>query len=941
MRSRHIDYLSLLLATCIASSTFAQTQSSVVPGFTHAAKLESKGVDPGEMLVGELNCIACHRADAATARRLNSKQAPLLKDVGKRITPQYLYAYLSDLHGVKPGITMPDIFHKSNGPRKDMAVDFLVHFLVSQGGPVPESQSQASDGVINEGRRLFHRVGCVACHAPQEKATEFGFEAEFGDVPEVKTDSIPLPKRLAEKTTVEQLANFLLDPHKTRPAGRMPSLNLARDEATAIAMYLLRDQAPDPDSETVKLSKVRGLKQEYYTGGWGKLPDFDKLKPKKSDMAATPTVKYAQRRDNFAYRWSGYITIPRDGDYIFFTSSDDGSALYINDTMVVNNDGIHGAAEKSGRVRLTKGDHAFRATFFEKGGQESMKVSWQGPGINKQELPASAFSYYARAMHPVGGDGFKLDPQKAQMGSRMFAAMRCAACHTGIGKPMSLGKPLAKLKLNSEFGCIGTDPAQSAPKYSLSKAQRAAIRQTLSNVKSLAKPHSNEEQIARTMATLNCYACHERGKIGGSEDGRDAFFFSIGQAELGDEGRVPPSLDGVGAKLRTKALEGVLFRGESVRPYMAVRMPKFGEKNVGHLVAAFEKADGSAGDLIEPEFEKSLVKQGRKLVGAKALGCVNCHNVAGNRSLGVPAVDLALMHSRVKPGWFFKFLTNPIGTKPGTRMPTFWPKGKPSAVDKVFNGDMRKQQEAIWAYLSMGKSIPLPQGIHRPSGGSELTPYSEPIIFRTFMTDVSPRAITVGFPDQLHFAFDANVVRLAKAWRGKFFDPSGTWNGRAGKFNGPLGTDVINMPAGPAFAILKNSTEAWPAVAKNDRNKGGDFRGYRLDEELRPIFVYDLGGWRIEEQPLPELKAGGAVLTRKLNLRAAGSKAATLYFLAAAGKISKEPDGSYLVDDKLSIKLKTSLAPQVRTSGGSGGRQELIVPIKANATASIEVEMSW
>ena len=44
---------------------------------------------------------------------------------------------------------------------------------------------------------------------------------------------------------------------------------------------------------------------------------------------------------HFAMRWRGMISIPVAGDYTFQTTSADGSMLYIDQQLVVNNDGKH------------------------------------------------------------------------------------------------------------------------------------------------------------------------------------------------------------------------------------------------------------------------------------------------------------------------------------------------------------------------------------------------------------------------------------------------------------------------------------------------------------------------------------------------------------------------------------------------------------------------
>lgn len=93
--------------------------------------------------------------------------------------------------------------------------------------------------------------------------------------------------------------------------------------------------------------------------------------------------------DSFSIRYSGFIEIATAGSYTFYTSSDDGSKLYINGTQVVNNDGNHGIQERSGILTLASGLHEIEVLFFENGGGESLTVQYQGPSIAKQNIPFS------------------------------------------------------------------------------------------------------------------------------------------------------------------------------------------------------------------------------------------------------------------------------------------------------------------------------------------------------------------------------------------------------------------------------------------------------------------------------------------------------------------------------------------------------------------------
>jgi alpha-L-fucosidase len=93
-----------------------------------------------------------------------------------------------------------------------------------------------------------------------------------------------------------------------------------------------------------------------------------------------------QRTDKFAFEFTGYIKIAKDAVYTFYTQSDDGSKLFIDDEEVVNNDGDHGAEEKSGKAALKKGYHKIRVTYFDSGGGNELKVFIQADSEIKKEL---------------------------------------------------------------------------------------------------------------------------------------------------------------------------------------------------------------------------------------------------------------------------------------------------------------------------------------------------------------------------------------------------------------------------------------------------------------------------------------------------------------------------------------------------------------------------
>ncbi len=147
-----------------------------------------------------------------------------------------------------------------------------------------------------------------------------------------------------------------------------------------------------------KASKVSGLKNgvsyRICNGRWDSLPPFKKIKTTKRGTMSTLELPEGHRDDDFAVEHSGYIMIPEDGVYTFYTSSDDGSALWINDEMVVDNNGLHGATEENGMVALLKGPHKIRVGYFERSGNaEVLNVYWMGNGFQKRPIEADVLKH--------------------------------------------------------------------------------------------------------------------------------------------------------------------------------------------------------------------------------------------------------------------------------------------------------------------------------------------------------------------------------------------------------------------------------------------------------------------------------------------------------------------------------------------------------------------
>ncbi|HSI35908.1 MAG: PA14 domain-containing protein [Phycisphaerae bacterium] len=975
----------------LSTTAFAGEPSHVVLGH---------GSTDGRALISELACVACH--DPGAAKDLNlARPGPILTGIGGRITPSAIKAIVAQPAVAKPGTTMPDVLAGLGANEKDAAVESLVHYLAGQGGPLAAPAAGVGEAAVKRGQHLYHAVGCVACHAPLvgPPASEEDEEKDptKRPIPKFEGASVPLGE-LATKYTGATLAGFLIDPLKHRPAGRMPSLLLSTAEAGDLAAYLLRDQldrkSPLP---------AAGLRYAYYEADFVRLKDPGKLPVTEEGTAHELSTVMARRSREFAVRFTGDVEAAADGKYTFEFDSDEPVDLKVAGKTVPlpKPDNKKRPTVGVGVVALKKGKHAIELTYRHKEGEAKLKAQWgfaagngttkdtedtkkpenqkpekkddkkepAKPGKNRKEQPEPAAPPVALAPLPttaLSHPGFKLAPKvdlsipidraKAEKGKALFATAGCAACHAidGVASTAKTAKGLLALDPSNKEGCLAEKPAAGRAVYALSADQRAAAAKGLVSLKAGEK-EDPKSLVVRTMAALNCFACHARDGQGGPEAARAAYFTPVEELDLGDEGRLPPHVNEAGAKLTPEALTKILGGSFRVRPYMATRMPNFGWANVQALPAALASADaGKVPGHALASVDKptpQMVDDGRRLVGVNGLGCVQCHSWGNLRSLGLPSVNLSLAPERLSPAYFAAYLLEPNKWRPGTRMPPFWAPGNKPAPE-ILGGDPQKQIDAIWAYLSAGPNAGMPAGME-PTDKSLLVPVDEPIVFRTFVDKQGAHTIAVGFRQKTHILFDALRVRTAAAWPGDFLRTEGAWNGRGGNYTGLPSQNVMQLPPAPALAPLDSQTTPWPEhdAKKHSAPDGWKFAGYRYDKARNPTFLYTYNDIAIEETPTAVFNPEGkGHLIRKLKLVAPAAPAKEIWFRAAMGKeVKANKPGDYAVDKALVQLRPASPDATIRANvvDPKNPLKELVTPIKwtpragGGVEAEIEIEMTW
>lgn len=779
-------------------------------------------VTAGRLLITELSCTACHKADDAT---LSPKRGPVLDGAGSRLQPDWIRSFLLTPTTTKHGTAMPDLLASVAADQRKSTADAITAFLVSLEQPFPEIKATGLNpvpmefwnrGNVENGQRLYHQIGCVACHEPDSEYEVTAVQRsplddllEQLDSDELKEMGLSSAARkvnsvphsvLPAKYTHQSLTYFLLNPEHTRPNGRMPNLSLLAVDAADIAAWLLRDAAQSESAPNA-------------------FP--------KSDAALI-----ASGRQRF-------------------------SDLHCTSCHVI------------------------------------------------EGMASTAFA------KPL----VELDPASKQ------------ACWT-VGR----GSRPAQIRTGQE-----SRPASVQPIWPLDSAQAAAIKAAMAALTNPAAT-TNHDELSFRLLQQNCYACHDRNRLGGIGRYRKPYFATVGHVDIGDEGRLPPTLSGVGKKLVTAWINRVLTGKGSVRPFMTIRMPVFPADITKPLPAMLAKADASttkpseAAHVLAQADTKTLVEAGRQLMDT---GCVQCHMFKGEALPGVVGIDLEGITNRVHPAWLHDFLKDPGSLKERTRMPTFFPNGQSQNRD-LLNGDVELQLAAMYAYLKDLSNQPLPDKIQQARDQNyELTPTDRPIVLRTFMPITGTHAIAVGFPQHVHFAFDAENISPSQAWRGRFLDAEGTWFIRFAPPADPLGDKRITFPPGIAIAALDDKTSQWPTDAAS---AGAKFRGYRLDNHGVPTFLYSVHSFDVEDRIEPDQVSG---LRRTITIQTANDSRTTkqLWLRAHVGKsLTQTSKQAFLNEIGLMVTVEQPISTGELRTGNEQTEWIIAVPAEKNLPIELRYE---
>ena len=521
---------------------------------------------------------------------------------------------------------------------------------------------------LRQGRELFARLRCVKCHG--------GAEVLETSMPELSIDA-PSLEAAGRKFRTEWLARWIENPRSIRKKARMPRLlhgTGSKENARDLAAWL---------------------------AGRGK--------PEKVKPAASPAI------------------IKKGGELFA-------------DLGCFNCHTLQQPAQAGGpsRMSLRKLGEKWHPRALEEFLLDPDRdYKWIRMGDLKLKAPeAEALVAFllSRPGEAQKTQAFKRPPDPAR-GKELAEKLRCGNCHQLAEEKRPAGIPypatnnIAALKEGGfKGGCLSSDPParHGIANFGLKKEQ-------LSRLQSFARSHldsldrsSPVEFASRQMIQLRCGACHERDSEPASWSTleEEVAHLVARRLEPGNEPESPeekisvvqarPPLTWTGEKLRPewtkKQLAGTL--DYELRPWLRSRMPRFPARaqGIAEGLALQHGYPAVSEPLGKPD--PAMVKVGKRLaLRDGGFSCVSCHGVGKKPPeavFEVPGVNFMYAAERLRRDHFHRWMLDPSRVVKNSRMPQFADDEARSPFTAYYEGDARKQFEAIWQWFLEGRNISPP-----------------------------------------------------------------------------------------------------------------------------------------------------------------------------------------------------------------------------------------
>lgn len=323
----------------------------------------------------------------------------------------------------------------------------------------------------------------------------------------------------------------------------------------------------------------------------------------------------------------------------------------------------------------------------------------------------------------------------ADRGQELVAKGGCLNCHSLPESPNQFEAPNLSQLHNSDWAraCLAKDPAaERAPDFGLNDAEREALQSLARTDLGWLGRRDLNEFTQRQLKNLRCTACHildgradtwsqlindaepeDRDEDEEDNSSLKRLASALGVEQINDV-QVRPSLTWSGEKFHVdwmaKFIAGSM--DPKPRPGLLARMPSF-PAYAEALAHGLARQHGLEAEVAkEPEIDREMVAIGEELAGVgKGFGCTTCHGVGKQPPVvgsTLQAINFSMIHRRLRKEYYWLWIFDPQRIEPGSMMPRYVEEDWRSPFTTHYEGDARKQFEAVWHYLRSEEDSPAP-----------------------------------------------------------------------------------------------------------------------------------------------------------------------------------------------------------------------------------------
>jgi len=298
------------------------------------------------------------------------------------------------------------------------ATDITSYFKRLQRAPEKQDVEAVDEDIIAQGATLIENSDCKTCHNPTERTVG----PSYTEIAERYPNTNGSIRELSAKIVSGGTGNWGEVPMTAHPdleesdANTMVRYILSLDtkegnEESGADLFLGQPSVAmslDDENQEAANGRQSGLATSVYVYDDHSVSWEDILNTQPILNGVAPAVHVVERPDlgtfnsNVLFEFEGQINVDEDTNVDFRLISDDGSYLYINDKLVIDNGGFHGPEAVDGEVILKAGANDLKIVFYQGGGGASLSFQWAPHGSNSYEVvPESVLSHDASQIKEV------------------------------------------------------------------------------------------------------------------------------------------------------------------------------------------------------------------------------------------------------------------------------------------------------------------------------------------------------------------------------------------------------------------------------------------------------------------------------------------------------------------------------------------------------------